>query len=389
MQRIITCLIATAIALAGCASPGATAEPALTGMVEIVPDAGAQLAERPGIWLGIVLEDGSVLTAPSRIWTGEPLRITSLTSDATAAATRVLDWDLARHWVRLEAEWRTGAPVGADLGPAPAPGDALRIYAARRDGAFEFLEPRRLRASTTQAPSLLHSANVVFKEPAAAMGAPVVDEADRIVALVGNVGTSTGASLKLSLVPLEVWHRATIRIAAFPDPWPGAEPIPLADFALILEQRDEVWNLAHTARQALDDADFPRAGRLARNALRRDHRSTDAIAILASARMQTGDWAGAAALARGLIARQARPLLPEAQLATCLLALGDDDEATLIAGRVAARATAGDLPALRLAAETLEEAGAAAEARAAWERILEAEPANADAQEALLRLEGR
>lgn len=245
MRRIITCLAVIAVALAGCASPGPTAEPALPGMVVIAPEATAHLplAERPETCLGIVLKDGSVLTASRRRWTGEPLRITSLTSDATATATRVLDWDLASHWVRLEAEWRTGAPVRADLGPAPAPGDPLRILAVRRDLTFEFLEPRRLRASATRAPSLLHSANVVFQAPAAAMGAPVIDEAGRIVALVGDVGTSTGARLKLSLMPLEIWHRATIRIATFPDSWPDAEPLPLAEFTAILEQHDEVREL--------------------------------------------------------------------------------------------------------------------------------------------------
>lgn len=375
---------------AGCQSAAASGivEPPLPGMVEIAPEAVAHLplAERPGTRLGIVLEDGSVLTAPSRSWTGEPLRIASLTSDATATATRVLDWSLGSHWVRLDAEWRTGAPVPADLGPAPAPGDPLRIHAVRRDLTFEFLEPRRLRASASRAPSLLHSANVIFREPAAAKGTPAVDEAGRVVALVGDVATSTGVSLRLGLVPLKTWHQATLRIATFPDPWPDAEPLPLEGFTGILARRDEIDRRLDTGRTALEEHQPHIARAAAAKILARDPRSIRAMTLRAEADMAAGDWSAAIELLRIAIPREARPLALEGLLAECLLRRGDRDESIALARRIAASAAPDEVTALQRAAYVLEEAGATAEAAGIYRRILEAQPRHAAATAALDRL---
>jgi len=360
-------------------------------MVELGPDAVAHLplAERPLTRLGIVLADGSVLTAPSRSWTGEPLRIASLTSDATATATRVLDWSLDRHWVRLDAEWRTGAPVPADLGPAPAPGDPLRIHAVRRDLTFDFLEPRRLRASATRAPSLLHSANVIFREPAAAIGTPAVDEAGRIVALVGDFATSTGASLRVGLVPVKAWHQATLRIATFPDPWPNAEPLPLAAFTGIVARREEIDRRLDTGRRALEEHPPHIARAAAAKILERDPRSIRGLTLAAEADMAAGEWSAAINILRIAIPREARPLALEGLLAECFLRRGERDAAIALARRIAADAAPDEVTALQRAAYVLEKAEATAEAAGIYRRILDARPRHAAAAEGLDRLGAR
>lgn len=389
MRLVVLALILTCIPAAAVTAAAQPAAP-LPGMVDIAPEHAMDIprAERPGAVFGIVLEDGSVLTTPSHRWTGAPLRITSLTSDAIATVTRVLDWSLDDHWVLLDAEWRTGAPVAADLGPAPVPGDPLRICAVRDSGRdFQFLEPRRLRPSRTRAPSLLHSANVIFKQPRAAMGAPVVNDDGQIVGLVGSFATDSGARLKLSLVPIRVHHQATLRIATIPHPLPEAEPLPLADFAQIARTEQDTRSAIESGREALEAGRLQRAADFARLALEHDPRCIAAWDLAAEVHIAQDRWTAAINILTAAIPRQARPLRLQGLLARALLGRGERGQAVALARRIAAEAAAQEVTALERAAHVLEQADLAPEAVAIWGRILEAFPRHSAAAAALDRLD--
>jgi hypothetical protein len=259
-------------------------DPALVPLVEVT---GAR--EDGQAIMGVVVAPGQALLSPGEQWM-PGARVHCARTGEEGAVTRVLNWGGRGEieWAVLEIEWSDGAgpaPLVVAEEDANA-GEALRVASWRNGGytvlerwvelafcpscthhlrtstddatieqhrlgspmlnehgelvgilygvgfqslEFEFLEPKRLRAAPGGAPRLVHSPGAVFREPRAALGAPVVDEAGQIVALVGNFFTQTGVSFP----PPRARHRATLLLATFPDPLPEAEPVTLAEFARI------------------------------------------------------------------------------------------------------------------------------------------------------------